>query len=555
MRSGRRHGRSRTGHGEIARRTLLLSGAAAGTVFASKLVPPWIGELKADGLPPSPLTAPFLDPLPIPPIAQPVSVSALGSPLPTDIPGNTVFYNIQSRAAPHSFHRQLPQSVIWGYEGITPGPSIVGQAGTPILARFTNNLPSQDPLKIGLPINAIHRHGGFQSPEDDGYPEDWFGIGFSRDYLWLNPPEDGNLWYHDHSVDVTSQNVYRGLAAGFLNFDRLDSLLGELDPDPTALHLPGRMVGDARLYDVPLVIQDRQFNAKGTLTYDNFAWNGFVGDKFCVNGVIQPYFEVEPRKYRLRVLNGSNARQYELVLQDGSAFRSFDFVIGTDDRLLEHPIADVPSFRIASAERVQVVVDFSKYAGKKIQLVNILEQVEGRLPKGIALPGVPVMEFRVKPGKADDPSRVPPLLRPIPVAERPETVLAKGVSVRRRFEFGRSGGAWVINNQLYDENRIDARPVEDTHELWEFSSGGGWEHPVHVHLSNFFIVDRDGKQPPLLERGWKDAVVVGGNRGAATVLVKFSGFTGKYVFHCHSVEHEDNRMMTNFEVVPKPAKA
>lgn len=154
-------------------------------------------------------------------------------------------------------------------------------------------------------------------------------------------------------------------------------------------------------------------------------------------------------------------------------------------------------------------------------------------------------------GKVADPSEVPALLRPIPLDERPEAVLARGVRVKRQFDFGRGGGAWVINGELFDENRISAKPVTDDYEIWEFNSGGGWEHPVHVHLSNFFVISRDGKPPPLLERGWKDAVVVGGDRGSAQVLVKFSGFVGKYVFHCHTVEHEDARMMANFEVQPK----
>jgi FtsP/CotA-like multicopper oxidase with cupredoxin domain len=536
----------------VSRRVLLNSGlAGAATLAADFMAGPWIAPSSADGFATSPPTTPFLDPLPVPGFTKPsVATSIVPSPN-RSIPSNTVFYELETRAGLHSFHSQLPLNSIWGYDGVTPGSTLLSHAGTPVLIRVTNNLPQNDPVGIGLPINAVHRHGGFQAPQDDGYPADFIAIGGSKDYLYLNPAEDGNLWYHDHSLDITAENVYRGLAALYWNFDALDSVDGELDLAPDALRLPGRMVNGSRLYDIPLVFQDRQFDRNGFLVYDSFSHNGFIGDKFCVNGVIQPYFDVEPRKYRFRFLNGSNARQYEFVLRDGTADKPFDYVIGTDDRLLEHPLANVDSFRIASAERVQVVIDFSKYAGKTIRLVNRLEQVEGRKPKGIVSPGTPLVEFRVGTGKAADPSRVPATLRPIPAGERPEAVLARGVRVKRTFEWNRQGGAWAVNGQLYDENRIDAKPVQDQYEIWEFKAGGGWEHPVHVHLSNFFILSRDGKPPPLLERGWKDAVVVGGDRGNAEILIKFSGFTGKYVFHCHTVEHEDARMMANFEVQPK----
>lgn len=503
------------------------------------------------GEPVSPPTTPFLAPLPIAPLASPATVSGFVPSPGRAIPANAVIYQIDIKAGLHSFHPQLPLNSIWGYNGHTPGPTFVADAGTPVLVRFTNLLPQNDPVGIGLPIQSIHRHGGFQAPQDDGYPADFFAIGGSKDYLFFNPPEDSNLWYHDHSLDITSENVYRGLSGLYLIFDERDSQLGELDANPNALRLPGQMVNGARKYDIPMVFQDRQFNADGFLIYDSFNHNGFIGDKFSVNGAIQPFLDVEPRKYRFRFLNGSNARQYEFVLRDGTADRPFDFIIGTDDRLLEHPLPNVEAFRIAPAERVQAVIDFSQYAGKDIYLVNRLEQTEGRKPNGVVYPGTPILKFRVAAGRVADPSKVPATLRPIPPDERPEAVLARGVRVKRQFKFGRGGGAWVINGELFDENRIDAKPVTDEYEIWEFDSGGGWEHPVHVHLSNFFIISRDGKAPPLLERGWKDAVVVGGDRGSAQILIKFSGFTGKYVFHCHTTEHEDARMMTNFEVQPK----
>lgn len=499
----------------------------------------------------SPATTAFVDPLPIAPIAVPVTPATF-RPFPTrPLPSVLTIYDISMEQGLHSFHRDLPATSIWGYNGIAPGPTIIAEAGKTNLVRFDNRLPANDPIAIGLPITAIHRHGGFQAPEDDGYPFDFFRTGTSNDYLFPNPAEDSTLWYHDHAIDITAENVYRGLAGFYLIFDERDSLAGELDPNPDALRLPGRNVDGQRKYDIPLVFQDRRFDRNGALVYDSFDHNGFIGDKFVVNGKIQPYFDVEPRKYRFRCLNGSNARQYEFVLRDGNKDKPFDWVIGTDDRLLEHPIVDVESFRIASSERVQVVIDFSKYAGKEIFLVNRLAQTEGRKPDGVVSPGTPILKFRVSPNRVSDPSRVPATLRPIPADERPDVVLKQGVSVKRTFDFDRRGGAWTINGELFDENRISATPVQDEHEIWELTAGGGWEHPVHIHLTNFFVISRDGKTPPPLERGWKDVVVVGGQRGSVKILIKFSGFTGKYAFHCHTVEHEDARMMANLEVRPK----
>ena len=140
---------------------------------------------------------------------------------------------------------------------------------------------------------------------------------------------------------------------------------------------------------------------------------------------------------------------------------------------------------------------------------------------------------------------MPATLRPL--TEGPAQLLAQ-VKVQRRFEFDRSDGAWVINGQFFDENRINARPKRNQPEIWILESGGGWVHPVHIHLSSFFILSRDGKTPPPLERGRKDTITIGADVGDVKILIKFAEFTGRYVFHCHNIEHEDMRMMGQFEV-------
>ncbi len=541
----------------LSRRDLFRLGFASGAV----LLTGGLRTSRADNLPSSPSTTPFLyELLPgrgLPPIAQPVSpfqtladqsntVNPDGSmPFhvsgPRVVPDNTEFYKIHIKAVEHSFHPQLPDNLLWGYDGSIPGPTIVSRTGTPQLVRFFNDLPAVDPVGIGEPIDAIHRHGGFQAPEDDGYPLDTFSRGQSRDYFFPNTLEDdltqnehATLWYHDHSIDITAQNVYRGLAGFYPNFNQLDTG-NESDPPP-ALGLPSGQ------YDIGLVLQDRQFDANGFLVYDSFDHNGFLGDKFLVNGLIQPYLNVARRKYRFRFLNGSSARFYNLVLSNGRPF----VAIATDSHLLEHPVT-VSNFTIGPAERVDVIVDFSGASiHDEIFLVNRQGQTDGRKPDKLVSPGTPLLKFIVNRDAAD-PSRVPTTLLPVTVG--PQQLLPL-VKVQRRFKFERSHGAWVINGEFFDENRINAKPKSGEPEIWILEAGGGWAHPVHIHLTEFSILSRNGMKPPPLEQGRKDTVVIGGSFGSVAILIRFAGFTGRYVFHCHNIEHEDMRMMGQFEIVP-----
>ena len=561
----------------FTRRDLLKVGLVSGAY--SLLGPTSRRRVFADELlPASPKTTPFVVELPIASIKQSVAAFATqADPAncvnvdgttafhvhgPRVVPTNTQFFLVHEQARPHSFHPQLPSNVTWGYDGMVPGPTFLAQSGTPFLVRFVNDLPQNDPVGIGEPITVIHRHGGFQFEEDDGYPLDTFCSGQSRDFFYPNEADDlqeqnehSTLWYHDHAIDITGPNVYRGLAGFFLNFDQVDTLAGEVDTSPRALRLPGRMVRLAsgetfREFDVPLVVQDKQFDQNGFLVFDTFDHNGFLGDKFLVNGVIQPFFRVARRKYRFRFLNGSNARQFEFFLSNGQPF----VAIGTDSHLLEHPVT-VKSFRIAPAERVEVVIDFKNTTlGQEIFLVNRLEQTDGRKPSGLVSPGTPMLKFIVDRDAAD-PSRVPDTLRP--VTDGPAQLLPR-VTVKRTFEFTRDDGAWTINGLFFDENRINAKPKRNTAEIWSIESPGGWEHPVHIHLTEFFVLSRNGSTPPPLERGRKDTIVVGGDRGNVKILLPFPSefhtvprpVSGRFVFHCHNIEHEDMRMMGQFDIQP-----
>ena len=572
----------------LSRRDLLRWGIVLG---GGAVLPAGRRVSRADDLPSSPPTTPFIveltrqDPTGkephggIPPVATSVApfptqadpgdcVNVDGTRAfhvhgPRVVPTNTEFFVIHEQVVLHSFHPQLPRNPLWGYGGMVPGPTFLatsrsfppaGVTGQAQLVRFVNDL-TQDSLGIGEPITAIHRHGGFQNPEDDGYPLDTFcgpsparPDGESRDFFYPNTADAGLLqsehstnWYHDHAIDITGPNVYRGLAGFYLYRNQLDTL-NENDTSAGALRLPSDE------FDIGLVIQDRLFDSNGFLVYNSFDHNGFLGDKFLVNGKIQPFLSVAARKYRFRFLNGSNARVYQLFLSNGQPF----IAIGTDSHLLPAPVT-VQSFQLAPAERVEVVIDFTNQFGQDIFLVNRLDQTDGRKPNGLISPGTPLLKFVVN-RNADDPSRVPDTL--LPVTQGPDQLLSQ-VRVQRTFEFNRSDGAWQINGEFFDENRVNATPRVREPEIWILKSGGGWVHPIHIHLSEFFVLSRDGNTPPPLEQGRKDTVLIGGDVGSEVrILIKFddpreSPTTGsrlRYVFHCHNIEHEDMRMMGQFEV-------
>src|SRR5262249_34706426 len=278
-------------------------------------------------------------------------------------------------------------------------------------------------------------------------------------YTYPNLDEDSQSarteWYHDHAVDITGPNVYRGLAGFYLIHDESE----------LRLHLPtGR-------FDIPIVLQDRRFNADGSLffpVFDTFdSNNGVFGDTIVVNGAQPPFLRVEPRRYRFRFLDGSNARQYRLALSTGDPLT----VIATEGGFLQHPVP-VASLFIAQAERYEFIIDFTHLAGKHIVLENHNLRSDDD-PTRIGK----LMRFDVTlPLSRPDTSRIPSFLRaivPIPESE---------ATVRRHFEFNRDDGQWAINGQFFDETlrRVDANPRSGTTEIWHIvNKSGGWTHPIH----------------------------------------------------------------------------
>lgn len=524
----------------------------------------------------APATPPFMMPLPIPEVKR----HEFGlSPEPSKEAGEEEagrqphqawesypprkVYRMRVREEKHSFHPHLPEQPIWGYDGVTPGPTFVAWYGEPMVVRVENDLP-RDHFGFGSPEISTHVHNAHSPSESDGFPGDYYsrekhGPTISRPGRYLDhhypnklsnsadhPDTDGDpqaalgtLWYHDHRLEFTAPNVYRGLAGFYLLFDNLDSG-NEKDTRPGTLRLPSG-VGK---YDIPLMFQDKSFDSGGYLYFNQFDPEGIVGEKFLVNGKIQPYFSVERRKYRFRALNASGVRFYQFYLVHEGVDQEF-YHIANDGNLLPAPVTTT-MLRLAAAERGDVVIDFSKFPlGSKVYWVNRLEHLDGRGPTGRLLtPGTQIMRFDVDHDPAEpDVSDVPPVLRPLRAPVVPNKVKV------RKWEFDRENDLWTVNGRLFDVNAPAAIIKRGVDEVWELKGKGSWSHPVHIHFEEVRILTRNGLPPPIHERGRKDVIELRPGE-VVRILVSFEDFVGKYLMHCHNTIHEDHHMMVRFDVVP-----
>jgi spore coat protein A, manganese oxidase len=461
----------------------------------------------------SPPVDPFAVPLPVPPVLKPARKDA-----------TTDYYEVTQRADKAEILPGL-ETPVWGYEGVFPGPTIEARSGRTIVIRQKNGLP--------VPVST-HLHGGVTPPESDGYPTDLVEPEGYKDYVYPNEQRASTHWYHDHRMDFTGPQVWRGLAGFYLI----------RDDEEDALPLPK---GEK---DVPVMIADRLFAEDGSFYYPSLdpslagepgvlgAYSdGVLGDTVLVNGAVQPFFEVSNTRYRFRFLNASNARRYRLALDSGRPLVQ----VGSDGGLLSAP-QTLRSMRISPAERFDVVVDFSEYpVGSKVVLKNLRG-------KGST---ADVMRFDVVRNEKDE-SEVPAELAPLEELDPFEA------AATRSFQFERNmpGAPWVINGKRFDPGRMDARPRLGSTEVWTLDMGfgglrhpDGVAHPVHPHLIRFRVLDRNGEKPFPEDAGWKDTVDLLLPHEKVRVAARFSGYRGRYAFHCHNLEHEDMRMMGNFEVV------
>ncbi|HEX5114655.1 MAG TPA: multicopper oxidase family protein [Pseudonocardiaceae bacterium] len=493
----------------------LLSGIAGssstGTVLRSQLALP------------EPFTVPFT----VPPVLAPTGDR----------------YEIVQRAATAEILPGVP-TPIWGYNGIFPGPTIVSRSGDPAVVHHRNALP--------VPVVA-HLHGGHTPASSDGYPTDLIvpagamptmptmpgmpgmptladpratvTVG-ERTYTYPLRQRAATLWYHDHRMGFTGASVWRGLAGFHLVHD----------DEEDALPLPR---GDR---DLPLMIADRAFAADGSLRYPSVdptlqrtpgvstAYSGGVlGDVILVNGRPWPLAPVPAVRHRLRILNASNARRYSLALDPPPPGGGGLVQIGSDGGLLDRPRVH-DAIEVAPAERFDVVADFGRYpVGSKVTLVN-------RFGSGST---AVVMRFHVTRRERDD-TRVPATLSTIEQLDPTHAVAT------RTLLFQDHGGAmgWQINGHPFSPGYATATPRLGSIEVWRLISD--FHHPIHLHLVHFQVLGRGLSGPGAYDAGWKDTLDLRPAEEAA-IVARFDDYAGRFVFHCHNLEHEDMAMMANFQ--------
>ena len=518
------------------------------------------------------------------------------------VPGDGIVVATPSAANTYSFrqieisrqlHPELPPTPLWAYDdgsGLAGqagslGIAVVARSGTPITAHFTHALPSTYPewlpvdtrlTPLGNQVRLMtHLHGGFVDAASDGNPA-VTPLGFGRGetqtafYTHQLPQMPASLlWFHDHGLGATRLNVFAGLAAAYVLRDDVDT--GE---EPNPIGIPGGQ------YEIPLVIQDRQFNPDGTLRYpvsdiSGATWIGeYFGDTMLVNGKVWPFLEVQPRMYRFRILNGCNSRILNLDIGGPVLWQ-----IGAEGGLWDVAVP-MTHLVLAPAERADVLVDFSRFPNARLVMAN------HRPPKPVSSPAPPlehVMQFRVgatvsRPGPRAVPSTLPGRRAQVGVPEVTRYIALNEVDPEEV--------EWYLNlnGVLFGDSPVTERPSAGAVEDWVYINMTGDTHPIHMHLVTFQVVGRTpfdveayeaahggpsgvpgGIDPtpfatgPMLpptpeERGFKDTVRADPGY-FTTIRAAFQLPAGvaapqDYVYHCHIVEHEDNDMMRPFTVAP-----
>lgn len=509
----------------------------------------------------------FIDKLPIPQTLKPKKREK-----------KRTYYNVRMIPFRHSFHSSLKPTLVWGYEGQYPGPTIKVYKGEYVEVKWINNLPSTHLLPVDTTVHGaepdkpevrtvVHLHGGHVPPESDGDPEAWFTRDYketgpfftTKIYKYPNHQRAATLMYHDHALGITRLNIYAGLLGFYFIHDSEEENL----PLPKGK------------YDIPLLIQDKSFHNDGSLFYPRQLENPvvnvdpsivpeFFGDTIIVNGKAYPYLDVEPRKYRFRIANGANARFFRMRLNSGHPF----YQIGTDGGLLEKPVK-VDELLLGPAERADVVIDFKGLYGKKIVLTN---DAPTPFPDGdpveLATTGQ-IMQFRVSlPLYGKDSSVIPTRLSQFEFLSEDHAILTRNLPlIETKDKYGRL--FMLLDHKRWDDP-ISEKPKLGSIEIWRLVNETMDTHPIHLHLVHFQILDRqpfdvehfqnkgdiiftgDPIVPDPNEGGWKD--IVNAHPGEVTrIIARFTPYSGRYVWHCHMLEHEDHEMMRPYEVI-KPRK-
>jgi len=564
-----------------SRRRFLQYGVAAGAALGVTAVRP-VSAVARTAWPGgrTPSLRPFAEPLPVPGAGIVVA-----SPVAPDQ------YHFTLRQISRRLHPQLPKTPIFAYDDGSGlggqagsfGMAIAAQTGTPVRVSYTHQLPATYPswipvdtrlTPLGRQVRMMaHLHGGFVAAADDGNPTvspDGFGPGETQTVVYPNqaPQQSARLmWFHDHAMGATRLNVFAGLAGGYILRDEHDT-----GTEPNPIGIPGGQ------YEIPLVIQDRQFNPDGTFLYPvstipGVTWIGeYFGNYMLVNGKVWPYLNVEPRLYRFRVLNGCNARIMSLDMGGAPMWQ-----IGAEGGMWDRPVR-MNRLVLTPAERADVIVDFRGFEGRTLVLHNMTPAP----PVSTPAPPLPtVMQIRVGTSvTAKGPSDIP---RELP-GQRADLRRPDAIKYITLNEIVPETAGWWLNLNAAHFGKAPEYPRVGTVEDWVFVNMTPDTHPMHTHLFNHQVIGRvpfdasayqkahggpdgvpGGINPapfatgPMLpptpdERGFKDTTKA--NPGYYTIVrAKVELPTGvrapqAYVYHCHIVEHEDNDMMQSFIVLP-----
>ncbi len=623
----------------VSRRTVLKAGAAAGavTVLAPNIIttqkalaslllqggpvaPPLV---QCNASPGSPAHTPFKDelPIPFPAIDHPLS------PQPTEAPNLLageadranhqrwaqftpahITSELEARASTHRFHSDFGETYIWGFNGVYPGPMILSRYGQSTIVRFRNSLPPNGDNTFGVPEITIHLHNGHHGSESDGFAADFFPSGKWKDNLYPNvyagieafPNQNpggngvgdarekmGTFWYHDHRQEKTLNSNVLGLNGMYLVYDRTDP--GHEHPSAGSLRLPG-LYG---VTDIPLILTEKRFCALDAQGRNEMV-NAAGGDKWVVNGSIQPRFTVRNRKYRFRLLStGPTTAQWDLRLRGPSGDIETMVVIATDANFLEHPVPvdaganagntnaiegnviETPgAVRVNVAERYDVIIDFGNYnPGDKLYLTDVRSQSVN--PGNVNPPGLPpgvnignvLMRFDVVNRETWFPADTPPIPETLctypPICE-PDTKFTWNFT---RDPAGSNPRFFRINDRVFDPDVPQHCIIKGTCEEWFINNNTpnadgptNWAHPVHIHFEEFQIIERwaliggvfqQVPVPPLAD-GRKDVTKVEPGE-AARIRMQFRDYLGDYLIHCHNMGHEDAFMMVHWVIVPDAA--
>jgi spore coat protein A len=575
----------------------------------------------------SPPMAQWVDPLPVPPVAT-------TTPKPLISPWAD-YYEINMTASKHSFnkgddtHPPLGPATVWTYgqPGKAPvllGPTIVAKKGRPVVVKYINNLPTAladfplkdaiDPTIAGwdVPTGAAtpHLHGGHSAARFDGTPNQWWtadgsrGMDYKTDtFTYLNDQPASLLWYHDHTMGSTRFKPYLGLAAAYLIVDDVDNgetiTVNTKDKYGKVTKLVQKVPAGYGKYHLPLVIQDKQFNDDGTLFYPteesvvHTKWvPEFFGDTPVINGKAYPYLDAQPRRYRLRLLNGSQARFYNLHFNDGLKDLAFH-VIGSEGGLLPAP-AEKTSLLISPGERYDVIVDFTGIPlGSTVMMTN---DANAPYPGGDPAGVTDLMKININQVLigTDDTVRAADLKLPAIAPLVPTPGLPRrDVVAKENMDYLGNPFEVLLNGYSFMDNTTDFIKAGTT-EIWQWINLTVDAHPMHPHLVSFQVVNRqpfaverytadwlaylsNGREtsrpdvanyligtpigPDPEEMGFKDTVksppgyvtrTIAKFKLPATSLLDFNWRTksfGSWVYHCHILEHEENDMMRPFEVV------